>query len=116
MQLGYCAGTRVGVGSDKTHGIGNPSLQACAEATLTDSRCDGSGYFDAAGSGNSWQCKCAETNCLPSNKVAGSFKIYQAISGNIFDSGFVQILSLSLLAIMFNTRFGKKSINKHLVF
>ena len=77
-----CAGTRVGIGSDTTHGTGNPSLQSCAESALSDSRCDGSGYFDATGSGSNWQCKCATTNdCMVSSPWASGWKIYQADDG-----------------------------------
>ena len=79
VKVGYCNGSRIGLGSDKTHGKNNPSLEVCAEEAISDTRCDGSGYFDASGSGNSWQCKCTTTNnCVISIQPADDWKIYLA--------------------------------------
>jgi len=77
LKDGYCIGDRVGLGADKVHGTGNPSLVACGNFALTDPRCKKTGYFDAEEQGNSFQCKCSTGDCVqPSNPTAQKWKIY----------------------------------------
>ena len=70
------------MGCDTTDGTGNPSLKVCAELALADVRCNGSGYFDATGSGNSWKCRCAtnagKTGCWPPGRNGIGWTLYKA--------------------------------------
>ena len=80
IQEGYCIGNRVGLGLDTIHGSQNPSLQDCAENALYDTRCDGSGYFDAIHTGGVWQCKCVTDSCVPrdSTEFSTGWIVYKA--------------------------------------
>ena len=71
----YCSGLRVGLGSDTVHGIGAGNAEACGLLTLADPRCDGTGFFDSAGT----QCKCPKSgSCLTSPGVHSAWTIYRA--------------------------------------
>ena len=75
----YCSGKRLGLGSDILHGIGVESLKKCAEYALSDSRCDGTGYFDAYRRGEAYQCKCPENGACLINAGSGpGWSIFRA--------------------------------------
>ena len=75
----YCSGNRLGLGSDILHGIGVESLKKCAEYALSDSRCDGTGYFDAYRRGGAYQCKCPENGACLINAGSGpGWSIFRA--------------------------------------
>lgn len=76
VKSGYCAGNRVGLGSDTVDGLNAGTLEQCGQLALLDTRCDGTGYFDALWS----QCKCPTGgNCVVySQPQDGSWKIYYA--------------------------------------
>ena len=75
----YCSGNRLGLGSDILHGIGVESLKKCAEYALSDSRCDGTGYFDAYRRDGAYQCKCPENGACLINAGSGpGWSIFRA--------------------------------------
>ena len=74
----YCSGERHGLGSNPNSGQGVESLAKCAEYSLSDSACDGTGYFDAIDHGNSYQCKCPKNGaCLTNTRSKPDWNIYQ---------------------------------------
>ena len=80
----YCSGERHGLGSNPKSGKGVESLAKCAEYSLSDSACDGTGYFDAIDHGNSYQCKCPENGaCLKNTGSNPDWNIYQTTESGI---------------------------------
>ena len=78
VQDGYCEGSRVALGRNSGSWKRLGSLGECAEHAMTDSRCDGSGYFDGQPHEAGFECTCVTSGgpCMPSSKTSGLWKIY----------------------------------------
>ena len=80
----FCSGNRQGLGSNPNSGRGVESLAKCAEHSLSDSFCDGTGYFDAIKHGNSYQCKCPKNGaCSTNTRNLQNWNIYQTTESGI---------------------------------
>ena len=80
----FCSGNRQGLGSNPSSGRGVESLAKCAEYSLSDSSCDGTGYFDAIKHGNSYQCKCPKNGaCSTNTRSTQNWNIYQTTESGI---------------------------------
>ena len=80
----YCSRPRHGLGSNPNSGNGVESLAKCEEYALSDSSCDGTGYFDAINHVHSYQCKCPQSgSCLTNTGSNQDWNIYQTTESGI---------------------------------